>query len=197
MDRKWRSKEGFIVTFIDFSKAFDSLVWEALWKIMECLGCPEKLVAVVRSLYSQSTISIRLSMDGELAPSFVQKKGTRQGSGLSPCIFTMPVDFAMKVADLACEELGMMGSDDEDKRGAYTDDVAERTRNEEEASVSLQQFEAAAGFGGQGLNVGKTEAMGCRIKKAEVSEEVKNAMKERISVKIHGCGMWGWLAPGK
>mgnify|MGYP001397243528 CR=1 FL=1 len=112
MERKWRSKEGFIVTFI----AFDSLVWEALWKIMECLGCPAKLVAVVRSLYSQSTISIRLSMDGELAPSFVQKKGTRQGSGLSPCIFTMPVDFAMKVADVACEELGMMGSEDEDKR---------------------------------------------------------------------------------
>jgi hypothetical protein len=48
-------------------------VWEALWKIMECLGCPAKLVAVVRSLYSQSTISIRLSFDGELPPSFVQK----------------------------------------------------------------------------------------------------------------------------
>ena len=80
---------------------------------MECLGCPAKLVAVVRSLYSQSTISIRLPIDGELAPSFVQKKkGTRQGSGLSPCIFTMPVDFAMKVADLACEELGMMGTED-------------------------------------------------------------------------------------
>ena len=146
MDRKWRSKDGFIVTFIDFSKAFDSLVWEALWKIMECLGCPAKLVAVVRSLYSQSTISIRLSMDGELAPSFVQKKGTRQGSGLSPCIFTMPVDFAMKVADMACEELGMIGSEVKDKRGAYAADAAERTRNEEEASVSLQQFEAVGGL---------------------------------------------------
>ena len=84
MERKWRSKEGFIVTFIDFSKAFDSLVWEALWKIMECLGCPKKLVAVVRSLYSQSTISIRLSMEEELARSFVQKRGIGQGSGLSP-----------------------------------------------------------------------------------------------------------------
>ena len=66
----------------------------------------------------------------------------------------MPVDFAMKVADLACEKLGMVGSEDEDKRGAYVDDVAERTRNEEEASVSLQQFEAGAGYGGLGLNVG-------------------------------------------
>ena len=63
------------MTFIDFLKAFDSLVWDALWKIMECLGCPAKLVAVVRSLYSQSTISIRLSMYRDLALSFVQKKG--------------------------------------------------------------------------------------------------------------------------
>ena len=82
----------------------------------------------------------------------------------------------MKVADLACEELQMRESEDEDKRGAYADDVAERTRNEEDASISLQQFEAAAGFGGLGLNGGKTEAMGCRIKKAVVSEEVENAM---------------------
>jgi hypothetical protein len=109
----------------------------------------------------------------------------------------MPVDFAMKVADMACEELGMIGSEDEDKRGAYADDVAERTRNEEEASVSLQQFEAAAQYGGLGLNVGKTEVMGCRIKKAVVSEEVENAMKERISVKVDGKEMWGWIVPAK
>jgi len=103
----------------------------------------------------------------------------------------------MKVADLACEELGMMGSEDEDKRGAYADDVAERTRNEEEASISLQQFEAAAGCGGLGLNAEKTEAMGCRIEKAVVSEEVENAMKERICVKIDGCETWGWIVPVK
>ena len=54
----------------------------------------------------------------------------------------------MKVADLACEALGMIGSEDEDKRGPYADDVAERTQNEEEASISLQQFEAVAEFGG-------------------------------------------------
>ena len=202
MDRKWRSKEGFIVTFIDFSKAFDSLVWETLWKIMECLGCPAKMVAVVRSLYSQSTISIRLSQDGDLAPAFTQKKGTRQGSGLSPCIFTMPVDFAMRVADLACEELGMVN--DDDKRGAYADDVAERTRNEAEASSSLQEFEAAAAITGLGLNVGKTEVMGCRVKKAVASEEAENAMKERVSLRVDDKRVSpmveevkGWMAPAK
>jgi len=147
-----------------FSKVFDSLAWETLWKIMERLGCPAKMVAVVRSLYSQSTTSIRLSNDGDLAPAFTQKKGTRQGSGLSPCIFTMPVDFAMEVADMVCEELGLIN--DEDKRGAYADDVAERTRDEAEASASLQEFEAAAAFTGLGLNVGKTEALGSWIKES-------------------------------
>ena len=39
--------------------------------------------------------------------------------------------------------------------------------------------------------------MGCRIKKAVVSEEVENAMKERISVKVDGVEMWGWIVPAK
>ena len=90
-----------------------------------------------------------------------------------------------------------MGPEGEDKRGAYADDVAERTRNEEEASVSLQQFEAAAGFGGLGLNAGKTDAIGCRIKKAVVSEKVEIAMTERMPVKVDGSEMWGWIVPAK
>ena len=52
---------------------------------------------------------------------------------------------------MACEELGMVN--DEDKRGAYVDDVVERTRNEEEASGSLQEFEVA-GIRGLGLGLG-------------------------------------------
>ena len=45
--------------------------------------------------------------------------------------------------------------------------------------------------------MGKTEVMGCRIKKAVVSEEVENAMKERVSVKADRVEMWGWIVPAK
>ena len=113
MERNWRSEEGFIVTFIEFSKAFDSLVWEALWKIMECLGCTAKLVAVVE-IVVLTIDHFNLSVYGWRFGSFIcSKKGTRQGSGLSPCIFTMPVDLAMKVADLA----GMRGIGNDGIRG--------------------------------------------------------------------------------
>ena len=30
-----------------------------------------------------------------------------------------------------------------------------------------------------------------------VSEEVENAMKERMSVKVDGLEMWGWIVPAK
>ena len=45
--------------------------------------------------------------------------------------------------------------------------------------------------------MGKTELMGCRIKKAVVSEEVENAMTERGSVKVDGVEMWRWMVPAK
>ena len=35
------------------------------------------------------------------------------------------------------------------------------------------------------------------IKKAVISEEVENAMKERVSVKVDGMEMWGWIVPAK
>ena len=47
------------------------------------------------------------------------------------------------------------------------------------------------------MNAGTTDVMGCRIKTAVVSEEVENAMKARISVKVAGAEMWGWIVPAK
>ena len=65
--------------------------------------------------------------------SFICSKNAHQAILAYRLVFSR----CQKVADLAFEELGMMGSEDEDKRGEYADDVVERTRNEEEASISL------------------------------------------------------------
>ena len=77
--------------------------------------------------------------------SFICSKKGHQARFWLIALYLHPVDFAMKVADLACEEVGMMGSEDEDKRGAYADDVAERTRNEEEASGGVWRLRVECG----------------------------------------------------
>ena len=73
------------------------------------------------------------------------------------------------MADIACEELGMVN--DEDKRGAYADDVAERLRDEVEASASLQNSRQQRHSQVWVWNVGKTESLGSRIKNPMASEE--------------------------
>ena len=54
-----------------------------------------------------------------------------------------------------------------------------------------------AAFTGLGLNVGETEALGSRIKKAVASEEAENAMKEYVQVSVDGMEVRGWMAPAK
>ena len=110
----------------------------------------------------------------------------------------MPVDFAIKVADLACEELGMVI--DEDDRRIFADDIYEDKGggDEEKASAALQELEAAAAIGGLAVNPPKSEAMACRVKEAVVSEVASNAVKELVLVEIEkGDKRRGWMAPAK
>jgi hypothetical protein len=118
-------KEGksYNVTFIDFSKAFDSLAWDRMWEILEFAGCPEGLVAVIRTLYDKAAVSLRTDADGKGTEPFKQKNGIRQGSSLSPLIFVLVLDFCMRVTEAAMAAEGY--EDRPDPWGAYADDIAD------------------------------------------------------------------------
>ena len=91
-----------IVTFVDFSKAFDSLEWTTMWQVLKFQGMPSKYVEPLQNLYSSSTISVRLSTDGVWAPPFAQQAGIRQGCSLSPALFVLVLDFALRAYEQAC-----------------------------------------------------------------------------------------------
>jgi hypothetical protein len=57
-------------------------------------------------LHEHATISIRLNSAGDLAAEFKQKKGIRQGSGLSsPSLFVLVLDFVFRANENACTEM--------------------------------------------------------------------------------------------
>jgi hypothetical protein len=190
-----RKGESFVLCFVDYSKAFDSLIWGRLWKCLEFAGCPVELIAVIRGFYDRSTVSLRLSSDGKAAPPFAQRKGIRQGSSLSPCIFVLAMDFCLRVFEHACTKLGMTPR--ADLWTAYADDLADKTQNEAEASAALQQLEAASAFIGLMLNVPKTEAMGCRVKAAVDAAPEAKATAERVAVKFLNGWFEGWMADAR
>ena len=82
-----------ITTFVDFSKAFDSIKREVMWKILRHYGIPEKIVNAIRCLYETSTSSVQLN--GQLSELFDVNSGVLQGDTLAPFLFIVVLDFIL------------------------------------------------------------------------------------------------------
>ena len=83
------------MTFIDLTKAFDTVSPEGLWKIVAKFGCPTKFIAMVRQF--QDGMLARVQNDGEFSDPFPVTNGVKQGCVLAPALFSM-MFFAMLTA---------------------------------------------------------------------------------------------------
>ena len=177
-----------IFNFVDFKKGFDSLDWETMWKVMEAQGMPDKIVAIIKELYTNATVSVRLNQEGGMAPSFNQKVGIRQGCSLSPAIFVLILDYALKAYMQACEELGIQANAD---WLGYADDLAIKSNEVDKAEAAFHQLQAACAFVGLHCNIDKTECMAVGVIKPAAQKA--NACKERIQVAFENGKFEGWL----
>ena len=65
------------ISFIDLSKAFDSVDRTLLWKILEKCGCPSKIIDIVRQLHDG--MQVRVKVSGDLFEPFDVTRGVEQG----------------------------------------------------------------------------------------------------------------------
>ena len=70
------------LVFVDFSKAFDSVDRTKMFEILKLYGIPDKMIAAIRVLYTNTSSTI-LTPDGE-APFFSIQAGILQGDTLAP-----------------------------------------------------------------------------------------------------------------
>ena len=75
------------MTFVDLTKAFDTVSREGLWKIMAKFGCPPKFIAMVRQLHDG--VIARVQNDGEFSYPFPVINGVKQGCVLASTLFSM------------------------------------------------------------------------------------------------------------
>ena len=75
------------IYFIDYTKAFDCVDHNKLWKILQEMGIPDHLTCLFRNLYADQEATVRTG----LGPTdwFQIGKGVRQGCILSPCLFNL------------------------------------------------------------------------------------------------------------
>ncbi|VDL86925.1 unnamed protein product [Schistocephalus solidus] len=74
-------------TFIDLSKAFDTVNHDGLWKVMQKYGCPEWFTHMVRQLHDGLTA--RVTDNGTVSEAFAGTNGVKQGCVLVPNLFSL------------------------------------------------------------------------------------------------------------
>ncbi|KAL6488465.1 hypothetical protein MHYP_G00022060 [Metynnis hypsauchen] len=83
---KEQNKDLYAV-FIDLTKAFDTVNREALWVILQRLGCPRKFVQMIRQFHDNMTGAVLSG--GEASDPFEISNGVKQGCVLAPILFNL------------------------------------------------------------------------------------------------------------
>ena len=74
-------------TFVDLTKAFDTVSRDGLWKIMSKFGCPDKFIQVARQLHDG--MQAQVLDDRESSTPFPVTNEVKQGCVLAPTLFSM------------------------------------------------------------------------------------------------------------
>nr|VZI08904.1 unnamed protein product [Spirometra erinaceieuropaei] len=74
-------------TFVDLTKAFETVSPEGLWKIMQKLGCSERFMNVVRHLHDG--MMTRITDNGATSEASAVTNGIKQDCVLAPILLTL------------------------------------------------------------------------------------------------------------
>ena len=80
------------ICFIDYTKVFDCVDHNKLWKILKEMGIPDHLTCLLRNLYAGQEATVRTWYGTDW---FQIRKGVCQGYILSPYLFNLYAEYIM------------------------------------------------------------------------------------------------------
>ena len=86
-------QENVYFCFIDYTKAFDSVDHNKLWKILKEMGISDHITCLLRNLYEGQEATVRTGHG--TAGWFQIRKEVPQGFILSPCLFNLYAEYIM------------------------------------------------------------------------------------------------------
>ena len=98
LKKQENSRKNIYFCFIDYTKAFDCVDHNKLWKILQEMGISDHLTCLLRNLYTGQEAMVRTGHG--TADWFLIGKGVHQGCILSPCLFHFYAEYIMRNARL-------------------------------------------------------------------------------------------------
>ena len=131
--------------FIDYTKAFDYVDHNKLWKILQEMGIPDHLTCLLRNLYTGQEATVR---NGHGTTDWFQSgKGVRQVCILSPCLFNFYEEYIMRNAGLDEAQAGIKTAGRNINNLRYMDDTTLMAESEELKSLLMKVKEESEKVG--------------------------------------------------
>ena len=119
--KKQEFRKKIYFCFIDYSKAFDCVDHNKLWKILREIGILNHLTCLLRNLYAGQEATVRTGRGK--TDCFQKGKGVHQGCILSPCLFNLYADYIMRNAGLKEAQVGIKIAGRNINHLRYPDDI--------------------------------------------------------------------------
>ena len=135
IDKAREFQKNIYFCFTDYTKVFDCVDHNKLWKILREMGVPDHLTCLLRNLYAGQEATVRTGY--ETTDWFQIGKGVRQGCILSPCLFNFYAEYIMRNAGLDEAQAGIKIAGRIINKFRYADDITLMAENEEELKSLL------------------------------------------------------------
>ena len=104
MEKARESPKDIYFCFVDYTKGFDCVDHNKLWKILKEMRIPDHLTCLLRNLYAGQEATVRT---GHGTDWFQIGKGVHQGCILSSCLFNLYAEYIMRNAGLEEAQAGI------------------------------------------------------------------------------------------
>ena len=176
-------QENIYICFIDYTKAFDCVDHNKLWKILKEMGIPDHLTCLLRNLYAGQEATIRTGcgkMDW-----FQIGKRVCQGCILSPCLFNLYAEYIMRNAGLEEAQAGIKIAGRNINNFRYADDTTLMSESEEEQKSLLMKVEEESEKAGLKLNIQKKIIASGPITSWQIDRETMETVTDFLGLQNH------------
>ena len=143
---------------LDAEKAFDSVRWSFLYKVLEKFGFHKSIIEVFEALYDKPSAKIKIN--GHLSNPFILERGTRQGCCASPLLFSLFIEPLAQWIRQNTDIKGINMPSGENKLALFADDVliylSQPTQSLPKLMNLLEQYGLYSGYK---LNIQKTQVI--------------------------------------
>ena len=154
MEKAREFQKNIYFCFIDYTKAFDCVDHNKLWKILKEMGIPDHLTCLLRNLYAGQEATVGT---GHGTTDWLQiGKGVHQGCILSPCLFNLYAEYIRRNARLDEAQAGIKIAGRNINNLRYVNDSILMAESKELKSLLVKEDSEKVGLK---LNIQKTKIM--------------------------------------